>query len=102
MLMVHKCRLLFVILLCICLNQMALGLSCSPGEKASTPVQLVKAPITENRSKRVSLESVLNYVQDEPIILLLLGLALFAGAATLRRRRSVKRERSHRSIETSV
>jgi len=102
MLMEHKCRYLLVILLCICSSIFALGQSKNPTEPASHTVQLVAAPRISNQPEGKSLESAFGFVQEEPLAILLCGLVLFAGATTLRRKRSANREQTPESIETSV
>jgi hypothetical protein len=102
MLMDHKNRLLLVILLCTCFNLFALGQSNTPTERAHNPVHLVQAPKIESQSEWNSLESALGFAHEEPIVLLLCGLALFIGATTIRRKRSSNREQRPRSAGTSA
>jgi hypothetical protein len=102
-LMEHKCKLLLVMLLWSCLNLFVLGQSKNPTEQASHPVQLVKAVrSSDNRPAGKAPESVLAFVQEDPIVLLLIGLTLFAAATTLRRKRSSSRERTPGNAETSI
>jgi hypothetical protein len=100
----HKCRIfLLVTLLWICLNLFALGQSKNPTEQVSHPVQLATATrSSDSRPAGVFPESVLVFVQEEPLVLLLIGLALFAGATTLRRKRSGNREQTTGNAETSI
>ncbi len=102
MLMENKYKYLLVILLCICLSPFVLGQNKSPNEQASGPVQLVKAPKTDNQPDHNSQESLLSFVQEEPIVLLLSGLVLLAGATTLRRIRSGSRKQTASRAETSI
>jgi len=98
----HKCRLLLVMLLWFCLNLFALGQSKNPTEQASHPVQLVKAVRSDSRPAGKVPESVLAFVQEDPIVLLVIGLALFAAATTFRRKRSSTRGQATGNAETSI
>jgi hypothetical protein len=103
MLMERKINYLLVILLCICLSPFVLGQNMSPNEKASHTLQLVKAPKTDSQpDHNSSQDPLLAIVQEEPVVLLLCGLALLAGATVLRRIRSGGRKSASRSVESSI
>ena len=97
MLMEHKCKLLLmiqVVMLCICLDLNALGQNTKAKELGSHSVQLIQAPKIAERREDGSPEIVKALVQEERIVLLLSGLMLFAGATTLRRKRSSDKEQT--------
>ncbi len=95
-------KLLVVILVCFCLNLLALGQGSNPHEKTNHPIEVVKAPASESQSSEISIHSLLTFGQEEPIVLLLCGLLLFAAATTIRRKRSAGRKQTSRSLESSV
>ncbi len=88
MLIKNKSKLLLVILLCICLSSMVLGQNRTPTEQVANQVSLVKNPTTHNQPERKAADSGFGFGQEDPMLLLLVGLAAFVAATTLRRKRS--------------
>lgn len=99
--MEHKSKILLVILLCICLNQLALGRNNPSVEPVSPIAPLIVAAALPSPTHS-SFEALIAFIEEEPILLLLGGLMLFAGATTIRRKRSRSREQAPKSVGTSI
>lgn len=105
MLKEHKIKLLLVILLCLCLSQLVLGQNNLSGQSAGSVALQTSAAALPNPQEKSSLEALVvfaQFVQEEPLLLMLCGMMLFVGATTLRRIMSRRREQTPKSIKTSA
>ena len=103
--MERKFKILFVILLCICLNQLVLGqnnLSSQPVSGVAVSKTAAALPSPSEKSSFEALAAFTQFAQEDPLLLLLCGMMLFAGATTLRRKMSRRREQAPNSINTPV
>ncbi len=96
----HKVtRVLLVMLLCTGLSQSILGQSKIANDKS--PRGSIGSPATPHyQAEEKSLNSILSYVQEEPLQMMVYGLVLFSIATTFRRIKS--RSRVHERLKANT